>query len=132
MDPNNDTLDSVPIFTIKENKVETLSNQILDTYKKQRKLGINILAKHGIYYTFSLVYFFAQKWLGKIRNKKVTNVDKLALPVKLSDDRAENTLFTIRTTDHITHRSISLIGSLLTYLSKSHLNFQQKARTIRH
>ena len=70
--------------------------------------------------------------MGRIRNKKVTNVNKLALPVKLSDDRAENTLFTIRTTGHITYRSISLIGSLLTYLSKSYLNFQQKARTISH
>ena len=62
----------------------------------------------------------------------MANVNKLAQPVKLSDDRAENTLFTIRTTDHITHRNISLIGSLLTYLSKSYSNFQQKARTISH
>ena len=91
-----------------------------------------MIAKHGIYYTFGLVYFFAQKWLGKIRNKKVTKDDKLALPVKLSDNRAENTLYTIRTTDHITHRSISLIGSLLTYFSKSYLTFQQKAKTISH
>ena len=91
-----------------------------------------MIAKHGIYYTFGLVYFFAQNWLGKIWNKKVTKVDKLALPVKLSDNRAENTLYTIRTTDHITHRSISLIGSLLTYLSKSYLHFQQKAKTVSH
>ena len=132
MNPNDDNLGSIPIFTIKENKVETLSNQILETYKKQSKLGRNIIAKHGIYYTFGLVYFFAQKWLGKIRNKKVTNDDKQALLVKLLDNRAENTLYTIRTTDHITHRSISLIGSLLTYLSKSYLDFQQKAKTISH
>ena len=118
MNPNNNKLDYISIFSIKDNKVETLNNQILETYRKQRKLGRNIIAKHGIYYTFSLVYFFAQKWFGKIRNKKVANVVKLALPVKLSDDRAENELFTIRNIDHITHRSISLIGSLLTYLSK--------------
>ena len=38
MNPNNDTLDSVPILTIKENKVETLSNQILETYKKTKEI----------------------------------------------------------------------------------------------
>ena len=79
-----------------------------------------------------MVYFIAQKWLGKVRDNKVSNINKIALPVKLSDDRAENTLFTIRTTDHITHRSISIIGSLLTYLSKTYLNFQLKAKTISH
>ena len=52
--------------------------------------------------------------------------------MKLSDERAENTLFTIRTTDHVTHRSISMIGSLLTYLSKTYLHFQQKAKMISH
>ena len=88
INPNDDNLSSIPIFTIKDNNIETLSNQILETYKNQRKLGRNIIAKHGIYYTFGLVYFFAQKWLGKIRNKTMTKVDKLALPVKLSDDRA--------------------------------------------
>ena len=62
----------------------------------------------------------------------MTKDDKIALPVKLSDNRAENRLYTIRTTDHFTHISISLIGSLLTYLSKSYLTFQQKAKTISH
>ena len=56
----------------------------------------------------------------------------MALPVKLSDDRAENLLFKIRTTDHVTHRSISIIGSLLTYISKTYLHFQHKAKTMDH
>ena len=127
-----DKQNSIPVLSIKNNKVETLNNQILETYKKQKKLGRNIIAKHGIYYMFGLVYFFAQKWLSKIRNKKLSNLEKLALPVKLSDERAENTFFTIRTTDHKTHRSISIIGSLLTYLSKTYLYFKRKATTISH
>ena len=61
-----DKQNSIPVLSIKNNKVETLNNQILETYKKQKKLGRNIIAKHGIYYTFGLVYFFAQKWLSKI------------------------------------------------------------------
>ena len=36
MDPNNDKLDSIPVFSIKDNKVETLNKQILETYRKQR------------------------------------------------------------------------------------------------
>ena len=79
-----------------------------------------------------MVYFIAQKWLSKVRDNKVSDINKIALPIKLSDERAENTLFTIRTTDHVTHRSISMIGSLLTYLSKTYLHFQQKAKTISH
>ena len=62
----------------------------------------------------------------------MSDLNKIALPLKLSDERAENTLFTIRTTDHVTHRSISMIGSLLTYLGKTYLHFQQKAKTISH
>merc|ERR1712115_520225 len=104
---NDNDLDSIPIFTIKDNNIENLSNQILETYKKQRKLRRNMIAKHGIYYTFGLLYFFAQKWLSEIQNKKVPKCDKLTLPVKLSDNRAENTLYTIRTTDHISQINIS-------------------------
>ena len=64
-----DKQNSIPVLGFKNNKVETLNNQILETYKRQRKLGRNIIAKHGIYYPFGLVYFFAQKWLSKIQNK---------------------------------------------------------------
>ena len=96
-----------------------------------------MIAKRGIYYTLGLVNFFAQKWLGKIRNKSINKTqvhtnDQMALPTKLSDDRAENTIYTMRTTDHITQRSSSLIGSLLVYLSKTYLTFQQKANTLLH
>ena len=62
MNPDNDKLDSIPFISIKDNKVETLNNQILETYRQQRKFERNFVAKHGIYYTFGLVYFFAQKW----------------------------------------------------------------------
>ena len=66
MNPDNNKLSSIPFFSIKDTKVETLNNQILETYKQQRKKGRNIVAKHGVYYTFGLVYFIAQKWLGKV------------------------------------------------------------------
>ena len=133
---NNDTYSNtknfIPFLSIKNIEAETLNKEILETYKQQRKKGRNIIAKHGVYYTFGLVYFIAQKWLSKVRNINVTNINKIALPVKLSDDRAENSLFTIRTTDHVTHRSISIIGSLLTYISKMYLHFQNKAKTMDH
>ena len=58
--------------------------------------------------------------------------NQMALPTKLTDNRAENTIYTIRTTDHITQRSSSLIGSLLVYLSKTYLAFQHKANTLLH
>ena len=75
----------------------------------------------------------AQKWLSKIRNKtQVYKNDKLALPTKLSDNLAENSIYTIRTTDHITQRSTFLIGSLLSYLSKMYLTLQQRANKIYH
>ena len=122
----------IPSLNISNHDDESLNKQILETYKQQRKLGRNILAKHGIYYTFGLVYFMAQKWLSKVRDIKITNIKKLSLPVKLSDDRAENSLFTVRTTDHVTHRSISIIGSLITYMSKMYLQFQHKAKTINY
>ena len=64
-----------------------------------------MVAKHGVYYTYDLVYFIAQKWLSKVRDNKVSDINKIALPIKLSDERAENTLFTIRTTDHITPKT---------------------------
>ena len=76
------------------------------------------------------MYFIAQKWLSKVRNLKLTNINKIASPVTLSDDKAENSLFTIKTSDHVTHRSISIIGSLLSYMSKTYLNFQHKAKTM--
>ena len=56
----------MPILRIKNIKAETLSEKILETYKIQRKKGQNIIAKHGVYYTFGLVYFIAQKWLSKV------------------------------------------------------------------
>ena len=119
-----------PILRIKSIKAETLSEKILETYKIQKTKGRNIIAKHGVYYTFGLVYFFAQKWLSKVRSVKISNNSKIVLPVKLSDERAENSLFKIRTSDHVTHRSISIIGSLLTYISKTYLHFQHKAKTM--
>ena len=135
--PNDENSDLVPVFTIQNENIQTLSDQILEIYDNQRKLGRNIIAKHGIYYIFGLVNFFAQKWLSKIRNKtsnktQVYTNDQLALPTKLSDNIAENTIYTIRTTDHVTQRSSFLIGSLLAYLSKTYLALQQKANTIYH
>ena len=69
INPNDENSDSIPIFTVKNENIQTLSDEIPKTYKNQRKLGRNIIAKYGIYYTFGLVNFFAQKWLGKIRIK---------------------------------------------------------------
>ena len=50
----------IPSLNISNHNDESLNKQILETYKHQRKLGRNIVAKHGIYYTFGLVYFIAQ------------------------------------------------------------------------
>ena len=52
INPNDENSDSIPIFTIKNENIQTLCDQILKTYNNQRKLGRNIIAKHGIYYTF--------------------------------------------------------------------------------
>ena len=65
-DSNVDVETLTPVLKIKEKKVETLSETILETYKIQKTKGRNIIAKHGVYYTFGLVYFFTQKWLSKV------------------------------------------------------------------
>ena len=58
--PNDENSDLIPVFTIQNENIQTLSNQILEIYDNQRKLGRNIIAKHGIYYIWGLVNFFAQ------------------------------------------------------------------------
>ena len=60
-DTYSNTKNFIPFLSIKNTKVETLNKEILETYKQQRKKGRNIVAKHGVYYTYGLVYFIAQK-----------------------------------------------------------------------
>ena len=50
--PNDENSDLIPVFTIQNENIQTLSDQILEIYDNQRKLGRNIIAKHGIYYIF--------------------------------------------------------------------------------
>ena len=134
---NNDNLNLIPIFTIQNEKDHTLGEQIHEIYDNQRKLGRNVLARNGIYYIFGLVNFFAHKWLGKLKirnfNKaQAQTINQLALPTKLSDDIAENSIYTIKTQDHVTQRNSFLIGSLLAYLSKTYLTLQQRANTVHY
>ena len=49
---NDKNSDVVPVFTIHNENVQTLSEKILEIYDNQRKLGRNIIEKYGIYYIF--------------------------------------------------------------------------------
>ena len=84
--PNNEYSDLV--FTIQNENIQTLSDKILEIYDNQ------IREKYYSKTWYLLHFFFAQKWLSKIRNKTSNKTqvyinDQLALSTKLSDNIAK-------------------------------------------